>query len=96
MDKKEKMFSLVDQWRKSGMTRKFFAKQHGIQDASFDYWCKKQYNEVIKAGNDPMFVEITGDHSLSQPRRSPVSGESMPLPQIELTLASGLVIKIYG
>jgi len=95
MDKKSKMFALVAQWRKSGLTRTVFAQQCGIRVASFDYWCKKQYNEVVKAGNDPMFVEITGHPGLSQPPEFPVSCGTAPQPQIELMLASGLVIKLY-
>ncbi len=61
MDKKEKMFSLVDQWRKSGLTRKTFAQQHGIHTPSFDYWCKKQYNEVCsRMGQLLWTVQVVG------------------------------------
>jgi hypothetical protein len=49
MDKKEKMFAMVEQWRGSGLTRKAFALQHGMSEASFKYWCKRQFNEVAKA-----------------------------------------------
>ncbi|WP_442913406.1 IS66 family insertion sequence element accessory protein TnpA [Labilibaculum sp. K2S] len=40
-NKKEEMFTLVEQWRKSGLTRKSFANQHGLKSKSLNYWCKK-------------------------------------------------------
>jgi hypothetical protein len=86
MDKKSKMFSLVGQWRESGLSRMVFAKQHGIRATSFDYWCKKQYNEVVKNGAQPTFIELTSNAG---------APELINRPQIELNLPSGLVIKIY-
>ena len=86
MDKKNKMFTLVGQWRESGLSRKVFAKQHGIRSTSFDYWCKKQSNEVLKNGDQPSFIELTSNSG---------SREQNNRPQIELKLPSGLVIIIY-
>jgi hypothetical protein len=86
MDKKSKMFSLVGQWRESGLSRKVFAKQYGIRATSFDYWCKKQSNEVVKNGAQPTFIELTSNAG---------ARELINSPQIELKLPSGLVIKIY-
>lgn len=86
MDKKNKMFSLVEKWRESGLSRKDFAKQHGIPRTSFNYWCKKQSKEVVKVGVQPTFIELT---SKADER------ELVNCPKIELSLASGLVIKIY-
>ena len=86
MDKKSKMFSLVGQWRESGLSRKVFAKQHGIRSTSFDYWCKKQSNEVLKNGDQPSFIELTSNAG---------ERELINRPQIEFKLPSGLVIKIY-
>ena len=86
MDKKRKMFSLVGQWRESGLSRKVFAKQHNIPRTSFSYWCKKQSNEVVKSGEQPTFIELTSNAG---------ARELINRPQIELKLPSGLVIKIY-
>lgn len=86
MDKKSKMFSLVGQWRGSGLSRKVFANQHGIRSTSFDYWCKKQSDEVVKNGDQPTFIELTSNAG---------ARELINRPQIELKLPSGLVIKIY-
>ena len=86
MDKKRKMFSLVEKWRESNLTRKVFAEQNGISPTSFDYWCKKQSNEVLKNVDQPTFMELTSN--AGEP-------EMINRPQIELKLPSGLVIKIY-
>jgi hypothetical protein len=85
MDKKEKMFTLVDQWRKSGLTRKVFAQQHGITDSSFEYWCRKRDNKMVKGlVSHPGFVEL-----------SPAVCEKPAVPRIELLLSDGLLVKIY-
>jgi hypothetical protein len=85
MDKKEKMFTLVDQWRKSGLTRKVFAQQHGITDSSFEYWCRKRDNKMDKGPvNHPGFVELT-----------PSVGQKPATPRIEFLLSDGLLVKIY-
>jgi hypothetical protein len=85
MDKKEKMFSLVDRWRKSGLTRKTFADQHGLTDSSFEYWCRKRDNKMVKGSvSHPGFVELT-----------PAVGEKPTTPRIELLLSNGLLVKIY-
>jgi transposase-like protein len=86
MNKKIKMFSLVAQWRESGLSCKDFAKQNGISRTTFNYWCKKQSNEVVKVGDQPTFIELTS--KADEP-------ELVNCPKIELSLASGLVIKIY-
>jgi len=77
---------LVEKWRESGLSCKDFAKEHGITRTSFNYWCKKQSNEVVKVGVQPTFIELT---SKADER------ELVNCPKIELCLASGLVIKIY-
>jgi hypothetical protein len=91
MDKKEKMFSLVDQWRKSGLTRKAFAENHGITDSSFEYWCRKHDNKVKQRSiAPPDFVELI-------PQHEPKSGscEKTTIARVELELAGGIRIKIY-
>ena len=98
MSKKEKMFALVEQWRESGMTRKSFAIQHGFKSESFNYWCKKQYNEVVKVDQPtkiptqsprttiPDFVELTSGFDMNT--------QGQPI-RMELELPGGIHIKIY-
>jgi hypothetical protein len=98
MSKKEQMFALVEQWRESGMTRKSFAIQHGFKNESFNYWCKKQYNEVVKVDQPkkiptqssraamPDFVELTSGLDMN--------AQGQPI-RMELELPGGIHIKIY-
>ena len=97
MGKKEEMFALVEQWRGSGLTRKSFANQHGLKSESFDYWCKKQYNEVVKADLPPTasrksqplmpgFIELTSGMDMAT--------QNQPI-RMELEFPGGIRIKIY-
>jgi len=98
MSKKEKMFAMVEQWRESGMTRKSFAQQHGFKYESFNYWCKKQYNEVLKVDQPtktsiqssratmPDFVELTSGLEMND--------QVQPI-RMEIELPGGIHIKIY-
>ncbi len=84
-EKKAMMFALVEQWRKSNLTRNAFAEQNSIGSTSFDYWCRKQFNEVVKV-KKPTFIEIEHPRVLSVDKRNP---------QVEMEFASGLRLKIY-
>jgi hypothetical protein len=84
-EKKEKMFSLVEQWRKSTLSQTKFACQNGIKPRLFDYWCRKQSTEVVKV-QKPTFIEI------EQPRVLPGDQKR---PQVEMVFPSGLCLKIY-
>jgi hypothetical protein len=84
-DKKTKMFSMVELWRKSTLTRNEFAMENGIKPTSFDYWCRKQFNEVEKAAK-PTFIEIGHRSVLSVDKKEP---------QVEMEFPSGLRLKIY-
>jgi len=91
MDKKEKMFSLVNQWRKSGLTRKAFADQHGFTDSSFEYWCRKHDNKVKQQPIiQPDFVELIPKHEFKS-----VVQEKANTAKVELELPGGIRIKIY-
>ena len=85
-EKKSVMFALVEQWRKSGLTRRVFVEKQGLGIQSFDYWCKKQYNEVVKYKESPTFIEVS---------HTPLLMNEKSHPQIELELPSGLQIRIY-
>lgn len=97
MDKKEEMFALVEQWRVSGQTRRAFAQQCGMSEASFKYWCKRQFNEVVKANRAPSvphrplatmpsFIELAAGLDMGAP--------DLPV-RMEIELPGGARIKIY-
>lgn len=92
MDKKEKMFLLVDQWRKSGLTRKAFAQRHGVTDSSLEYWCRKRDNKIKKRtlASQSDFIEIfPGQDTSTEVLKN--SGSAM----VELELPNGIKLKIY-
>ena len=41
LERKEQMFSLVEQWHNSSQSQKFFCKEHNINVHTFNYWVKK-------------------------------------------------------
>ena len=83
--KKQNMFSLVEQWRKTDLTQAEYAEHQGINFATFKYWCRKHYEEVLRVPK-PTFIEIDHQQIFSDIDRKP---------QVELELPSGLRLKIY-
>ena len=58
MDKTEKMFSLVDQYRNSGLSMKVFAEQNNIKRPTFVYWVQKK-KQSEKKGSTGDFLPIS-------------------------------------
>ncbi len=85
MDKQEKMFALVEQWKKSGMTRNEFVDKHDISIDSFAYWRRKHSRKTIKDKNPKSFIEIT-------PKPIAIKTDR---PKIDIELPDGTLIKIY-
>lgn len=46
---RQKMVTLIEQWKSSGQSQKAFCRQHEIQYCVFHYWYK-QYREANNAG----------------------------------------------
>jgi transposase-like protein len=95
MDKKAKMIGLAQEWKKSGISKVLFAKEHGVTDSSLEYWCRKLRNQTnmptdTKNKNNtilkPSFIELVSN--------SQANSATKPV-QIEFELANGLRIKIY-
>jgi len=82
---KQSMFPLVEQWRKTDLKKNDYAEQHGISIATFRYWCRKHYEEVLR-GRKSKFIEIDHHQIFPDVERKP---------QVELDLPSGLRLKIY-
>jgi hypothetical protein len=55
--KREKMFSLVAQWRESGQTRKDFCSCHGIKVCMLGYWIRRSSGHETQGE----FTEIRPD-----------------------------------
>ena len=68
MDKKEKMFSLVEQYRISGLTMKAFTSQQGIKLPTFLYWVKKKKEaEMEPARGGFLQVDLPVRKFMSEP-----------------------------
>ena len=83
MDKKAAMFKLIEQWKKSGVSRGVFAQQHGVKRPTFDYWYNKYVGEEAPETD---FIKISAE---------PSKASTAAHPRIELALSGGIHIKIY-
>ena len=54
------MLSLVEEWRRSGMTKKAFCREAGIKPGTFSYWVSRS-GQGDKSG----FVELLPDKNTS-------------------------------
>lgn len=70
------MFSLIEVWKKSGMTRKDFCSQKDIALPKFQYWMKK-YNLHHETPGDFVPLKLTG------------SGAASPASRLELLWPDG-------
>jgi hypothetical protein len=77
-EKREKMFSLVTDWRASGLTQKAFGKLHGVNVATLGYWISKSKEQE---SNTKSFIEMT-------------SGTSVKSEEIEIIYPTGVRLKV--
>lgn len=42
------MFDLVENWRKSDLSKKLFCENHGVNIHTFNYWITKAQNEKME------------------------------------------------
>ena len=90
-ERREYMFTLVRQWRDSGLTRKEFCTQHGITIAKFGYWIARWKEDQSGGGSGfiPMGSLVTGN----VPAISVVypNGVRVEVPSADLGLLSRLI-----
>lgn len=86
------MFTLVGQWRGSGLTRKEFCTQHGIGLAKFGYWISKWKEEHTSSGI-PGFIPMGSPRAGDMPVLSVVypNGVRLEVPSADLGLLSRLI-----
>ena len=87
MDNKQSiMFAYVEEWLKTNLTKKRFSEEHQLSVYSFQYWCKIYQQTHCSSEEQPQFIEIKPKKELVDLSRKV---------QMELTLPSGIQIKIY-
>jgi len=86
MNRKDKMYALVQAWNQSDLTRAEFARQNGISLTTLDKWRARfaRENHTKKA---PDFIEL---HPIDTPQTEPVAA-----PKVHLELPHGIILKIY-
>lgn len=90
-ERREYMFTLVRQWRESGLTRNEFCLQHGISLSKFGYWIGR-WKEAQADGNDS-FIAIGSPGNAGYPVLAVIypNGVRLEVPSADLGLLSRLI-----
>jgi hypothetical protein len=92
--KSEVMFAKVDAWKQSGQPTKVFAQSEGLTQSCLEYWIRKQ--RALPVSTHP-FIELSRSIESFDTRAQVAKDQSQSnAPQVVLTFASGLCLKIYG
>lgn len=85
------MFTLVGQWRESGLTRKEFCLQHGMTLAKFGYWISRWKEHA--SGGDSGFIPMGSPGTAGHPVLSVIypNGVRLEVPSADLGLLSRLI-----
>lgn len=97
MDKEERMFALVDQYKESGQSMKVFSGLHNIKLSTFTYWVQKK-RRIDESQNTGGFIPIKGPANLSASAMFEViypNGVRIRLPHLDIDQLRRL-ITIYG
>src|SRR5690625_6496189 len=78
MTKTQRMFTLVEQWKQSGITRKEFCRQADIKVGTFAYWVAK-YKEDNQQSDPGGFVRV--------------EASAQPASRVEITYPNGVMIR---
>ena len=85
------MFTLVLQWRESGLTRNEFCLQHGVSLSKFSYWIARWKED--QSGGDGSFIPIGSPRTAGHPVLSVIypNGVRLEVPSADLGLLSRLI-----
>jgi hypothetical protein len=59
MTKREGMLRLLDQWKKSGLTKALFLANKVIKESTFNYWVTKNLRAGLLRAKQLVFKEVT-------------------------------------
>ncbi len=90
-ERRDYMFTLVRQWRESGLTRNEFCQQHGVTLSKFGYWISR-WKEAQFSG-EGVFVAMGSSGSTSHGVLSVIypNGVRLEVPSADLGLLSRLI-----
>jgi hypothetical protein len=85
------MFTLVRQWRESGLTRQEFCLQHGITLSKFGYWISRWKEDQF--GGDNGFIPMGSPKMAGHSVLSVIypNGVRLEVPSADLGLLSRLI-----
>jgi hypothetical protein len=89
MTKQQKMFALVERWRRSGLSKAEFARNAGVSLGTFHYWFRRCQQEP--ASSPPTFVEVIAE---SMPGL-PTEPSDAQTPRLRLEFPDGLIFTLY-
>ena len=90
-ERRDYMFTLVHQWRGSGLTRNEFCMQHGIGLSKFSYWIARW--KADQSGGDAGFIPMGSPMPAGHPVLSVIypNGVRLEVPSADLGLLSRLI-----
>ncbi len=90
-ERRDYMFTLVRQWRESGLTRNEFCLQHGISLSKFGYWIARW--KADQSSGDGGFIPMGSSRHTSHGVLSVVyrNGVRLEVPCSDLGLLSRLI-----
>ena len=95
-ENRQRMISLVNKWKGSGIPIRSYAQQIGVSKSKFEYWVRKQNTGATAKVSFAEFIEVgTVTENREPGNDSPQPPSDRPA-QIVFTFPSGLCVKIYG
>ncbi len=86
--KKEEMFTMVEAWHKSGLTKQQFVNEHPITYHKLNYWIGR-YNKMNQSNEDH---QKSNFQEICLPEKGSESSQKI----LELTTQAGTHIVIYS
>ncbi len=93
MEQQEKMYSLVEDFHKSGKSQKDFCSETGIKSSTFSYWIKKKR---MSENPKEAFLKVEPTASLPEDQVEIIypNGVRLKIKEKELSVISAL-IRLY-
>jgi transposase-like protein len=94
MNQQEQMYTLVEQWRESGLAKSKFCEERNIAFHQFNYWLKK-YNTKIGSGQSKPEVSFFSVAENPSKEKKQPSLKFTERKTMRIDLPGGIAITIY-